>query len=70
MRTPPTVRLANEIAVQFRHRPHDTAALEIASHIRSFWDPRMRRELLHHATTAPETLDPLAVAAARLVAAM
>ncbi|ONI87141.1 formate dehydrogenase [Saccharothrix sp. ALI-22-I] len=65
--TPPTVRLANEIARQFHHQPPDTAATAIATHIERFWDPRMRTDLQHHATTAPESLDPVALAAAKLV---
>jgi formate dehydrogenase subunit delta len=60
---PPHVRLANEIAVQFAHLPADEAAGEIAKHIRSFWDPRMRRQLLAHVDAGGEDLDPLALAA-------
>jgi formate dehydrogenase subunit delta len=64
----PMVRLANEIAVQFHHRPPDDAAEAIAAHIRTFWDPRMRSELLRRVDTEPGALDPLALAAARLLA--
>lgn len=46
METRPTVRLANDIAEQFEHLPHDKAVAEIAQHITSFWDPRMRRQLI------------------------
>lgn len=62
---PAQVRLANEIAVQFRHRPPEPAAQEIAQHIRMFWEPRMRAELLRSAATDPDSLDPLALAATR-----
>lgn len=64
----PEVRLANEIAVQFHHRAPDDAAAAVATHIRMFWDPRMRSELLRRAETEPGALDPLALAAARLLA--
>ena len=64
MSLPPHVRLANEIAVQFAHRPHDEAVAEIAKHMRSFWDPRMRRLLLEHLDAGGADLDPLAAAAA------
>jgi formate dehydrogenase subunit delta len=64
----PQVRLANEIAVQFHHRAPEEAAEAIAAHIRAFWDPRMRSELLRRAETEPGALDPLALAAARLLA--
>jgi formate dehydrogenase subunit delta len=63
----PQVRLANEIAVQFRRRPVEEAATEIATHIRAFWDPRMRAELLRRVDTDAGALDPLVVAAARLL---
>ena len=64
MTLPPHVRLVNEIAVQFAHLPAERAAEEIAKHIRSFWDPRMRRLLLDHVDAGGADLDPLAAAAA------
>lgn len=63
----PQVRLANEIAVQFQHQAPDAAAAAIAEHIRAFWDPRMRAELMRRVESEPEMLDPLALAAARLL---
>ncbi|WP_236795375.1 formate dehydrogenase subunit delta [Amycolatopsis sp. GM8] len=65
----PQIRLANEIAAQFHHRPPDEAAAAIAAHIRQFWDPRMRADLEHQLATAPGAFDPLALAAARLLTA-
>jgi formate dehydrogenase subunit delta len=64
MSLPPQVRLANEIAVQFAHLPRDKAVAEIAKHMRLFWDPRMRRQLLEHLDAGGADLDPLAAAAA------
>jgi formate dehydrogenase subunit delta len=43
---PPVIRLANEITVQFQHKPHDAAVEAIARHMNSFWDPRMRQNLV------------------------
>ena len=41
------VKMANEIAAFFAAEPEPKVALEgIAGHIRKFWEPRMRRELL------------------------
>jgi formate dehydrogenase subunit delta len=65
--TPPHIRLANEIAVQFKHRDPEAAAEEIAGHIQSFWDPRMRSKLVAAAGAADSGLDPLAVTAAGLL---
>ena len=64
---PPQVRLANEIAVQFQHQPADEAATAIANHIRMFWDPRMRADLLTRAQTDPDDLNPLVLAAIKLL---
>lgn len=64
---PPHVRLANEVAVQFRHRDPDRAAEEIAAHLRSFWEPRMTAALLAHVETGGEGLDELALRAAGLL---
>ena len=46
MNLPPVIRLANEITVQFAHKPHDAAVEAIARHMNSFWDPRMRQNLV------------------------
>jgi formate dehydrogenase subunit delta len=41
------VKMANEIAAFFEAEPDRGAKLEaVAGHLRRFWDPRMRRELL------------------------
>jgi formate dehydrogenase subunit delta len=43
------VRMANQIGDFFVAMPDRAEALEgIVVHIRKFWDPRMRRELLAH----------------------
>jgi formate dehydrogenase subunit delta len=43
---PPVIRLANDIAAQFAHKPHDAAIEAIARHLNTFWDPTMRRHLV------------------------
>lgn len=41
------VKMANEIAAFFKAEPDRDTMLEgVAGHLRRFWDPRMRRELL------------------------
>lgn len=58
-------RMANQIAAQFRHLPEPAAVDAVATHLRMFWDPRMRAELLVHlATPGAAGLDPLVRAAA------
>jgi formate dehydrogenase subunit delta len=43
------IKLANNIGAFFEVEPDRTkGARDVANHIKSFWDPRMRRELLQH----------------------
>ncbi|WP_036490479.1 MULTISPECIES: formate dehydrogenase subunit delta [Nocardioides] len=59
MITAPALRLAGDILAQFRHLPDDQAVDTVANHIRMFWDPRMRAQLLELATSAGADCDPL-----------
>jgi formate dehydrogenase subunit delta len=65
--TPSYVRLANDIAVQFTHRPIDEASRAVATHMRTFWEPRMRTALLEHLAAGGAGLDPIALRAAELL---
>jgi formate dehydrogenase subunit delta len=62
---PPYVRLANEIAAQFAHRSPADAATAIANHLKATWDPRMRQDLISHASSGATDLDPAAALAAQ-----
>jgi formate dehydrogenase subunit delta len=64
---PPHVRLANDVAVQFGHRPLEDAAAAVAVHLRDFWEPRMKKALLDHVAVGGEGLDPVALRAAELL---
>ena len=64
---PPYVRLVNEIAAQFPHKPPADAATAIANHIKAVWDPRMKRALVDYVDAGADDLDPLAVLAANQV---
>ena len=55
---PPHVRLANEIARQFAHRPPADAATAIANHMKAVWDPRMKQALIAHVASGATDLDP------------
>jgi formate dehydrogenase subunit delta len=57
--TLPEVRMGNDIARQFAHLPHDKAIAAIAGHLRTFWDPRMRRALRSAVTAGDDDVDPL-----------
>lgn len=58
---PPVQRMANQIAVNFRHVPEDQAAESLAGHIERFWDPRMRDHLFALVDAETEGLDPVVV---------
>ena len=61
-------RMANQVGAFFASEPDHDAALEgIASHLRRFWEPRMRLQLLAwvEETGAPD-LSPLVLEAVRL----
>lgn len=60
-------RLANDIAVQFPHQSDAEAAETIASHIKTFWEPRMVAELAALSHRADSGLAERAMAAARLL---
>lgn len=54
-------KMANQIGEFFEAMPdRDEAMADIASHIKRFWEPRMRRTLLAHVdNTGGEGLDPI-----------
>ncbi|HEX2705746.1 MAG TPA: formate dehydrogenase subunit delta [Candidatus Lustribacter sp.] len=58
------VRMGHDIVRQLAHLPRALAAEEIATHIKKFWEPRMRHELLARIRSGDMTLEPLLVAAA------
>jgi len=52
-------RMANEIGKFFRHRPEPRAIADTADHIKKYWDPRMRREIVAHLEAGGAGLDPI-----------
>ena len=40
------VYMVNQIARFFARQPEDMAAVAIADHLRKFWEPRMRRQIV------------------------
>jgi formate dehydrogenase subunit delta len=49
--------MANQIGKFFRHQNEEQAVASINDHLRKFWDPRMRKQILDELDTAE--LDPL-----------
>jgi formate dehydrogenase subunit delta len=58
-------RMANQIATAFQAYPEEQAVKETANHIKSFWDPRMRRQLAEIIAKDEAALNPIALAAGR-----
>ena len=59
----PLVRMVNQIAANVARHPPDQAVAEIAAHLRSFWAPSMRAELVTYLDGGGLDLMPLAAAA-------
>lgn len=54
------VQMANRIGEFFQSMPDRAEATDgIAQHLRKFWEPRMRRELLQHLDAGGEGLLPI-----------
>jgi formate dehydrogenase subunit delta len=58
-------RMANQIATAFQAYPEDQAVSETANHIKSFWDPRMRKQLAEIIAKDKAALNPIALAAGK-----
>lgn len=54
-------KMVNDIAMFFEGESGaDKAIAEVASHMRRFWDPRMRREIVAYFATGGEGLSEIA----------
>ena len=54
------VTMANDIAHFFAAEPdHAVAVDSVAKHLKNFWEPRMRRQLIAYAAEGASELHPL-----------
>lgn len=53
------VYMANQIGKFFAHEGEAQAAQSVATHLRRYWDPRMRRAILAHYDAGGAGLDPI-----------
>ena len=61
------VRMANDIAAQFARHDREVAIGEVLNHLRNYWEPHMRAQLvavIERDDSAAQGLSPLALAAA------
>jgi len=65
------VRMANDIGAFFASEPDpQAAAAAIFSHLRRFWDPRMRAQIIaHYHDARGEGLDATVLTAVKMLAA-
>jgi formate dehydrogenase subunit delta len=69
MRVERLVSMANDIGAFFNAEADKAeAAKNIASHLRRFWDPRMRRQIVAHYREGGAGLDDIVRSAVRLLA--
>ena len=54
------VYMANQIGKFFAHEGERQAVDSIATHLKKFWDPRMRRAIVAHLDAGGQGLDSLA----------
>lgn len=67
MRDADLIRMANQIADFFQPYERAEAVEGIATHLRNFWDPRMRAQIIDIAAAQPGALaEPVREAVARL----
>jgi formate dehydrogenase subunit delta len=53
------IRMANQIARFFEPYPEDEAMAGIAEHLKKFWTPAMRAQLIRYARATSDGLEPL-----------
>ncbi len=54
-------QMANDIAAFFETQPaREEAVLGMVTHLEKFWEPRMRRKIVHQFQQDPSELTPLA----------
>lgn len=70
MSTPQLVTMANDIASFFDAASDaEEASRNVATHLRRYWDPRMRKQIVQYVATGGEGLVPIARGAVELLAA-
>lgn len=60
---PPEIRLGQDITRALAHLPTEDASEQIATHLRKFWDPRMRQALIQRVREDDPRVVPLLASA-------
>lgn len=59
--------MVNDIVLNLNYLPAEQVATAVADHVKRFWDPRMKRRLVDLVAAGSGDIDPVVVAAARLL---
>ncbi len=59
------VHMANQIALFFASYPHDEAVAGVTDHLKSFWEPRMRKQIIEYVAEGGGGLHELAIEAVK-----
>jgi formate dehydrogenase subunit delta len=59
------VHNANQITLFFAAYPDEEAVAGVANHLRMYWVPRMRRQIIDYVADGGEGLHPIAVEAVK-----
>jgi formate dehydrogenase subunit delta len=58
------VKMANQIGQFFESEPDQNQAVnDVASHLKRFWEPRMRKAIINHVNNGGEGLLPIVLKA-------
>jgi formate dehydrogenase subunit delta len=61
------VYMANQIVKFFAHQGEEKAIAAVADHLRKYWDPRMRVEIIRYLDSGGAGLDPVAAKAVSML---
>jgi formate dehydrogenase subunit delta len=64
---PAEIRMVNDIVLNLNYLPTEQVVTAVADHVKRFWDPRMKGRLIELVAAESDDLDPVVVAAARLL---
>lgn len=67
MRAEKLTMMANQIAAFFKAQGEAAAPAAIADHLKKFWDPGMRADIVAHLDKGGDNLEPLAAKAVELL---
>ena len=59
------VHMANQIALFFASYPRDEAVASVTDHLKKFWEPRMRRQIIEYVRHGGGGLHELALEAVK-----